>query len=139
MRRRNKSRERRLLWLPIELRQWAVRYVWLPIQLRLWAVRYQWLPIQLRLWAFRNQWLLLSAAKLALDVLELAGLGHMHVVMDRPAAAGIRRIAALIGGSWTNHQWRFRRRQWRWRQGGGWVIGGLRRKKAGVFGGDHWS
>jgi hypothetical protein len=110
------------------------------IQLRLWAFRYQWLPIQVRSRAVRYQWLLLSAAKLALDVLELAGLGHMHVVMDRPAAAGIRRIAAFIGGgSWTNHQWRFRRRQWRRRQGSGRVVGGLWRKKAGVFGGDHWS
>jgi hypothetical protein len=76
---------------------------------------------------------------MALDILELAGLGHMHVVMDRSAAAGIRRIAALIGGSWTNHQWRFRRRHRRWRQEGGRVIGGLWRKKARVFGGDHWS
>jgi hypothetical protein len=121
------------------MRLGAVRYQWLLIQLRLWAFRYQWLPIQLRSWAVRYQWLLLNAAKLALDILELAGLGHMHVVMDRSAAAGIHRIAALIGGSWTNHQWRFRRRQWRWRQGGGRVIGGLRRKKAGVFGGDYWS
>jgi hypothetical protein len=128
-----------LLWLPIKLRQWAVRYLWLPIQLRLWAIRYQWLPIQLRPQAVRYQRLLLSAAKLALDILELAGLCNMHVVMDRPGAAGIRRIAALIGRSWTNHQWRFRRRQRRWRQGGGWVVGGLWRKKAGVFGGDHRS
>jgi hypothetical protein len=128
-----------LLRLPVQLRQWAVRYQWLPIQLRLWAIRYQWLPIQLRSRAVRYWWLQLNAAKLALDVLELAGLCHMHVVMDRSAAAVIRRIAALIGGSWTNHQWRFHRRQWRWWQGSGRVIGGLRRKKAGVFNGDHWS
>jgi hypothetical protein len=76
---------------------------------------------------------------MALDIPELAGLCNMHVVMDRSAAAGIRRIAALIGGSWTNHQWRFRRQQWRLRQRGGWIVGGLWRKKGGVFGSDHWS